>query len=299
MNLDTPCRPEPLMHAVEGFLSHIHVAHIPEIRDAVARVVEQAGPGALERLRGHLETAGSAWDYSPKDDLARQIHHVIAAHILREPPVLAGAEFLDIVGNDPVVIFANHVSYVDANAIEITLQQAGRHALADRLVAVAGPKVYSDLRRRFSSLCFGTIKVPQNTGRASGEAVMTPREVAAAARQSIGAARACLARGEALLVFPEGTRSRSGQMEPFLPGVARYLEDIEAWVLPVGLCGTGTLFPMGEGSFNPVPITVRLGAPQRAGDLLRQHADDRGAVMESIGRAVGALLPPEYRGVYA
>ena len=32
----------------------------------------------------------------------------------------------------------------------------------DRLTVVAGPKVYSSLRRRFSSLCFGTIKTAQS-----------------------------------------------------------------------------------------------------------------------------------------
>lgn len=286
------------MHAIEGFLGHVHVAHIPEIREAVGRVVEDAGPGALEALREHLEAAGSGWGYFPKDDLARRIHHVIASHLLPEAPALAGADHLDVVGDDPLIIFANHLSYVDANAIEITLHRAGRQALADRLVAVAGPKVYSDLRRRFSSLCFGTIKVPQTTGRASGEAVMTPREVAVAARQSIATARACLARGKALLVFPEGARSRSGHMEPFLPGVARYLEGAEAWVVPMGLCGTDTLFPMGEASFNPVPISVHVGAPQRASELLNRYAGDRGAVMESVGRAVAALLPANYRGVY-
>ena len=47
---------------------------------------------------------------------------------------------------------------------------SGDAALANRLTAVAGPKVFTSRERRFSSLCFGTIKVPQSSEVASGEA---------------------------------------------------------------------------------------------------------------------------------
>jgi len=56
------------------------------------------------------------------------------------------------------------------------------------LTVVAGPKVYSSLRRRFSSLCFSTIKTPQSSAVSSEDAVMNAREVARAARQSIDVA---------------------------------------------------------------------------------------------------------------
>ncbi len=83
------------------------------------------------------------------------------------------------------MVVANHLSYSDANVIEVLLQQSGGGEVADRLAVVAGPKVYSDLSRRFSSLCFGTIKSPQNEGVSSGGAVMSARDVALAARQTI------------------------------------------------------------------------------------------------------------------
>ena len=75
---------------------------------------------------------------------------------------------------------------------------------------------------------------------------MNPRDVARAARQSINVALDRLAQGDALLVFAEGTRSRSRDMQQMLAGAARYLECSGAWILPVGLTGTYV-----RQSFNP------------------------------------------------
>ena len=52
-------------------------------------------------------------------------------------------------------------------------------------------------RRRFSSLCFGTIKSPQNESVSTGEAAMNAREVAMAARQTIRDRRRAIAPGDA------------------------------------------------------------------------------------------------------
>ena len=158
-----------------------------------------------------------------------------------------------------MVIVANHLSYSDANVIEVLLQQSGGGEVADRLAVVAGPKVYSELSRRFSSLCFGTIKSPQNEGVSSGDAAMSAREVAMAARQTIGTAEERLRAGDALLVFPEGTRSRSGEMQRFLPGVSRYFETPDLWVLPIGLCGTEHMFAIGEQTLGAARITMSVG----------------------------------------
>ena len=95
---------------------------------------------------------------------------------------------------------------------------------------------------------------------------MDPREVARAARRSIEIAHERLRLGDALLVFGEGTRSRTRGMQPMLAGVTRYLEVPGTTVLPVGIVGTEALFPIGEDALHPVRVEVRVGHPIDAQD---------------------------------
>jgi 1-acyl-sn-glycerol-3-phosphate acyltransferase len=293
------CHRDSFVDAIAMFLAREHAPGLDEIKACVERAIDEAGPGALTELGARLAAAGTDWDYYPKDALARRIHHLLASRVLTHEPAVEGIEHLAGLGDRPLVIVANHLSYSDANAIEVLLHRAGAAELSDRLTVVAGPKVYSNVRRRFSSLCFGTVKVPQSGGVATEEAVMNARDAARAARRAIEVARARLRAGEALLVFAEGSRSRSGGMQPLLPGVARYIDVPGARVLPVGLTGTERLFPIADEELRPVRLTMRIGRALAADALFERAQGDRRHVMDAIGFAIAALLPPAYRGVYA
>ena len=171
--------------------------------------------------------------------------------------------------------------------------------VANRLTAIAGPKVFTSRHRRFSSLCFGTVKVPQSADVSSGEAVLSPREVARAARRAIEVAHERLALGDVLLLFPEGTRSRTQSMQGLLPAAARYLEGPETWVVPAGLAGPESLFAIEDSILRPARVVIQLGRPIRAQRLMTQAAGDRRVTMDAIGLAIAELVPPSYGGVYA
>ena len=295
--------PEPIVRrslliaSITRFLSDRDAQTLAAIRASLEHEIDAAGPVALAELGERLSKAGSDWGYNPRDPLARRIHHVLAEVILQPDSVLLGLEHAHAVAGAPVVIFANHLSYSDANVLEVLLTRTGLE-LADRLTVVAGPKVYSNPKRRFSSLCFGTIKTPQSSARSSEDAVMNQREVARAARQSIDMAQERLRAGDALLVFGEGTRSRTHELQPMLAGASRYVDVPGTWVLPIGIVGSEEMYPIGDDTLYPVRIVISVGRPVQA-DALRDHANgDRRVMMDAVGLAVASQLPPAYRGAY-
>lgn len=293
----TPIDRDALVSTILAFLPHQGLLALHDIRLALESEIERAGPSALLALRTRL-SGDSGWTYYEPDPLAQNIHRVLASRFIAAESELRNAHHLAEVAGAPVVLVANHLSYADANAIEVLLHSKGGAEVAGRLTAGAGPKVYSDRQRRFSSLCFGTIKVPQSAEVSSEDAVMSSRDVARAARRAIEVAHARLDAGDALLIFGEGTRSRTGALQPMLPGVARYLERPQTWVLPIGLIGTESLFPVGDATIHPARLTLTVGAPISARALSDATRGERRLLMDAVGVAIAELLPESYRGVY-
>jgi 1-acyl-sn-glycerol-3-phosphate acyltransferase len=289
---------DALVAAILGFLSDGDFLVAADIRPALESEIDGAGPEALLKLKEQLG-ADTGWGYYPPDPLARRVHRLVADRLLPPDSALVGGEHLSRIPAGPLTIYSNHLSYADANLIEILFHRFGFAELAGRLTAIAGPKVFTSRQRRFSSLCFGTVKVPQSAEVSTEEAVLSAREVARAARRAIETAHDRLKAGDALVIFAEGRRSRTGAMHPLLGGAARYLEVPGTRVLPVGLVGTDALFPIGDQSITPSRVVVTVGPPLDADAIARDADGDRRIVMDGLGLAIAALLPPAYRGVYA
>jgi len=288
---------EQLVGGILEFLNGQDLLALAEIRTALEREIDDAGPASLIALRERL-TLDAGWTYYPPDPLARRIHLLLATRFVQPDSHVTGLDHLNVIANDPVIIVSNHLSYADANVLHVMLHRVGCRDLADRLTAMAGPKVFSVRERRFSSLCFGTIKVPQSRDVSSDEAVQDAREVARSARRAIEIAADRVAGGDALVLFGEGTRSRSAQMQRMLAGVARYLEVPGAWVLPVGLTGSELLFPIGDVTVRPARLDVTIGTPMRTDPLLPLVMRHRQTAMDLVGLTIAELIPSAYRGVY-
>jgi 1-acyl-sn-glycerol-3-phosphate acyltransferase len=84
-----------------------------------------------------------------------------------------------------------------------------------------------------------------------------PRE----ARSSVGRTAELLASGRSVVSFPEGTRSRDGELGEFKSGGFGAALESGADVVPVALVGPARVLP--PGGFRPRPgtIEVRVGAP--------------------------------------
>lgn len=101
--------------------------------------------------------------------------------------------------------------------------------------------------------------------------------------------------GDAVLIAPEGRESLTGALEQAKGGPAFLALHADVPVLPVGLTGTAwrDVLPQWRGLRRPC-VSLTFGRPFRlpAGMRRREAVDE-------IMRHIAALLPPEYRGVYA
>lgn len=111
----------------------------------------------------------------------------------------------------------------------------------------------------------------------------------------IAAVRACvtiLRLGGAVAVFPEGTRSRDGRLQPFRRGAARMALLAHAPVLPAGILGTFEALPPGALLPKPVKLRVRFGRPFELEEYYgrRLTEADVTAATRRLRDAVAALL---------
>lgn len=118
-------------------------------------------------------------------------------------------------------------------------------------------------------------------------------------RQALRQADQVLAKGLALIIFPEGSRSRSARLQPALPGSALIAQHNNIPVLPVGIIGTEKI--RGFGWFLRRPrIMVNIGRPFHLPSIEgRLTRAKRRELTDAIMSHIARLLPVDYRGKYA
>jgi len=130
-----------------------------------------------------------------------------------------------------------------------------------------------------------------------------PVDRGAADVESFRMASRVLDAGEVLMVFPEGTRSPTGELQTPKDGLAMLALRTGATIVPIGISNTDRVWPKGR----PIPrpgghATMRVGEPFRLADLLPPDLDRKAAkrlATTLIMRRIAALLDPRHRGPYA
>jgi 1-acyl-sn-glycerol-3-phosphate acyltransferase len=117
---------------------------------------------------------------------------------------------------------------------------------------------------------------------------------------SLRAALRALDQGLALIVFPEGERSKTGRLQRGFAGAALLAYHADVPVVPVAITGTERLswpWVLLRPFLGP-KVTVRFGSPFRLAPVERVDTRAADAGMGVIMHHVAELLPPAYRGLY-
>ena len=144
----------------------------------------------------------------------------------------------------PFIVLANHSSHLDAPLIIGALPRRKARYLA----AGAAADYFFDVRWRkwLTTLFFNAFAIERNS-----EGKRT------------GSSRSLLERGVPLLIFPEGGRSKTGQLGRFKPGAAALSIATGAPCLPTAIVGASTAMPRGVNwpKRGRLPVAVVFGAP--------------------------------------
>lgn len=113
-------------------------------------------------------------------------------------------------------------------------------------------------------------------------------------RQALRAGEEQLKKGNIIIIFPEGTRSRSRKMAKAHAGMGMIALRSGVPVVPVAIWGSEKTFK----KFRP-QVTVSYGEPMlltpKGKKVTRMDIDES---TEQVMRKIAEMLPPEYRGVY-
>jgi long-chain acyl-CoA synthetase len=150
--------------------------------------------------------------------------------------------------NRNFLVIANHASHLDAGLIRTVLEEQGQ-----KLVALAARDYFFD--------------TPLKRAYFENFTDLIPMDRHGSLRESLRLAGESLRMGYNLLIFPEGTRSVTGELLEFKPTLGYLALTYEVDVLPLYLKGTYEALPKGTMVPKSKELEVHIGPALRYGDL--------------------------------
>jgi long-chain acyl-CoA synthetase len=160
----------------------------------------------------------------------------------------------------PVIFAANHQSHMDAPVILAALPPALRYRVTTAMAKeFFKPHFYPEQHGRLewftnslnyylAALFFNAFPLPQ-------------RE--AGARQTLRYIGSVLADGWSMLIFPEGRRSDTGEIDRFRPGIGMIAARLDSPVVPVRIEGLDKVLHPSWRMARPGRVRVAFGAPMK------------------------------------
>lgn len=161
----------------------------------------------------------------------------------------------------PYIFMSNHVSHADSPALALTIPHPLHWVFKKELGKIP---------------VFGWVL-------RSGGQVMVDRSSPEKAREALSEALAGLSGNNSILIYPEGTRSRDGRLQPFKKGGFRMALSAGLPIVPVRVSGSRDVVAADTLRIRPGTITVEILPPiETAG----KSAADIPALMEQVRAAM-------------
>ncbi len=173
---------------------------------------------------------------------------------------ITGQEHVDPEGQ--YVFIANHQSNLDIPLMFCTAPVPIRYLAKKELFKIP---IFAMAMRRV-----GIVKVD----RARGAAIHTEVNAGVAAAK---------ARGHSLIIFPEGTRTTDGKLQPFKKGAFRIAISNQLDIVPVTIQGTWAIWPPGSKTFSPGKAKATIHPPIRTAGM---DLSDINALRDTVHSAI-------------
>jgi long-chain acyl-CoA synthetase len=162
--------------------------------------------------------------------------------------------------SDPLIFVCNHVTLVDHALVLLALPRKVRRRLAIAMdgellsewrYPPRGTKLFTRLVQRVEYLLvvlfFNVFSMPQKSGF----------------RRSFAFAGQLMDQGYSILIFPEGERTKHGQMNPFRPGTGLLISQLDTSVVPLRIDGLWELKEANRHLAKSGEVSVTIGKPIR------------------------------------
>jgi long-chain acyl-CoA synthetase len=186
------------------------------------------------------------------------------------PTQVTGLEHLENLPG-PLLFSANHTSHLDTPILRKVLPAGYRRRLS---VAAAADYWFANPLLGFSSsLLFNSYAMARR----------------GAVRPSMEHTVDLVDAGWSVLIFPEGTRSPDGHMQPFKTGVGLLAVELGVPVVPIFLRGVYEVFPKGAWAPHRGPVEVTIGEPLRFPPRM-DHAEAAKGIEQKIRELGGSSI---------
>jgi 1-acyl-sn-glycerol-3-phosphate acyltransferase len=183
---------------------------------------------------------------------------------------LLGVENVD--WERPLVVVANHQSWFDVFALAAYLPAKARFVAKEEL---------------------GRIPIFGRAWKACGHISVDRSDRKQAVESLRHAGRRVRDERLAMILFPEGTRSPDGRLQPFKKGAFVLAIETGVPLVPLGIRGSREIMPKGSFRIRAGEITIQVGEPIGVAGLRHEDRDvllkrSRAAVAALIGQSLGA-----------